>query len=88
MGIRTLLSCKIEQGVGVVEEDVGVENVILHVLRIVRAWRMPAGDAICRICRSVGGQLVMAGIEKIVEHAQQIEIHEARAFTEQERPMA
>ena len=30
MGMRTLLSLKAEQGVGVVEEDIGVKNVVFH----------------------------------------------------------
>ena len=41
---------------------------------------MPAAEVGLRL-----GQLVMAGIKKIIEHAEQVEVHKVRTFTQQKR---
>ena len=41
---------------------------------------MPAAKVGLRL-----GQLVMAGIKKVIEHAEQVEVHKVRTFTQQKR---
>ena len=79
---------EVEEGVGVVEENVGVEYVVFHVLQFIigvfggRQTFMPLLNLFV-----AGGQLTPAGIEKVIEDAEQIEIYKIGSVAQQERPV-